>query len=76
MSSFNQYLIENINIPKITRFQTWLDQARKDFPRISIEDAEILLDTQEGVAEYIRANYPDSEESESAILMRLINQEV
>ena len=69
--SFNQYLRESLDELK---FQAWLKQAQQDFRPISIEDAETLLDTQEGVDEYIYNNFKDSDAG-PVILMKLINGE-
>jgi len=69
--SFNEYLKENINS---FDFDSWLKKAREDFPDITPDLAETLLDTQEGVDEYIYKNYPkEPEENYPQILANLIN---
>ena len=72
--SFNEYLIKNLNEMEFD-FESWLKKTQQDLRPISIEDAESLLDTQDGVSEFIYSTYKGSEKTGPAILMDLINGE-
>ena len=76
---FKEYYLKEIIEQKMddTDFAQWLMKAKNDFRPISLEDAERLLDTQEGIDTFINqqrdSNTANSELSGQEILMNLIN---